>query len=141
MNDIQAALGCSQLRRLEKNIKLRHKIANRYDEELKDLPLQTPICIENCYSSYHLYIIQISINEIKKTHREIFEYLRQEGIGVNLHYIPIYKHPYYQKNGFENYKLENSENYYSKAISLPIYPMLSNEQQDTVISTLKNFLT
>tara|TARA_B110000858_G_scaffold67361_1_gene78221 strand:+ start:652 stop:1809 length:1158 start_codon:yes stop_codon:yes gene_type:complete len=141
MNDIQAALGSSQLNRLEKNIDLRHKIAKRYDEELKELPLQTPYCLDNCYSSYHLYIIQISINDTKRSHKEIFEYLRHEGIGVNLHYIPIYRHPYYQKNGFKNYKLVNSENYYSKAISLPIFPMLNNEQQDTVISKLKNYLT
>jgi dTDP-4-amino-4,6-dideoxygalactose transaminase len=140
MNDIQAALGCSQLNRLEKNIDLRHKIANRYDEELKNLPIETPFCIEKSYSSYHLYIIKITTEETKKTHKEIFNYLRNEGIGVNLHYIPIYKHPYYQNIGFKDYRLPNSEEYYSKAMSIPMYPMLSNKKQDIIINKLKNFL-
>mgnify|MGYP006169237269 CR=1 FL=1 len=140
MNDIQAALGCSQLNRLEKNIELRHKIANRYDEELKNLPIKTPFCLEKSYSSYHLYIIKIITEETKKTHKEVFNYLRSEGIGVNLHYIPIYKHPYYQNIGFKDYRLSNSEEYYSKAISIPMYPMLSNKKQDIIINKLKNFL-
>ena len=140
MNDIQAALGCSQLNRLEKNIDLRHKIANRYNEKLKNLPIETPFCLEKCYSSYHLYIIKITTEETKKSHKEVFNYLRSEGIGVNLHYIPIYKHPYYQNIGFKDYRLKNSEEYYSKAISIPMYPMLSNKKQDIIINKLKNFL-
>ncbi len=140
LNDIQAALGCSQVKRLDKNIKLRHEIANRYDNSLSNLPLKTPFCSQDCFTSYHLYIIRILEEDSKKSHLETFQYLRSKNIGVNLHYIPIYKHPFYQKLGFKDYELPNAEKYYNSAISIPIFPNLNLDQQQEVIKEIENCL-
>lgn len=138
MTDIQAALGVSQMQRLDEFVSRRHTIANRYDERLKNLPLLIPLQQTDSYSSLHLYAIRIQLGQIKKTHQEVFETLRDVGIGVNLHYIPIYHQPYYKNLGFVKGYCPNAESYYSEAISLPMYPALSEVQQDRVIEKLRD---
>ena len=141
MTDLQAALGQSQMQRLDEFVSSRHTIAKRYDERLNYLPLVIPLKQPDSYSSLHLYVIRIQLEQIKKTHREVFEALRNAGIGVNLHYIPVYHQPYYKNLGFVKGYCLNAESYYSEAISLPMYPTLSEGEQDTVIETLKLVLS
>ena len=137
MTDLQAALGLSQMQRLDQFVSQRHAIAERYNQLLKDLPVQTPWQHEDSYSGLHLYVIRLNLAEIGKTHRQMFEGLREMDIGVNLHYIPVYHQPYYRNLGFKvGYCLE-AEQYYAEAISLPIYPNLTEMQQDRVIAALK----
>jgi UDP-4-amino-4,6-dideoxy-N-acetyl-beta-L-altrosamine transaminase len=137
LTDLQAALGLSQMQRLDQFVFQRHAIAERYNQLLSGLPVHTPWQHEDSYSGLHLYVIRLNPAEISKTHRQIFEGLREMNIGVNLHYIPVYHHPYYRNLGFKvGYCLE-AEQYYAEAISLPIYPNLSEMQQDRVIAALK----
>jgi dTDP-4-amino-4,6-dideoxygalactose transaminase len=137
MTDLQAALGESQLERLDNFVSIRHKLAKRYDDLLSDLPLTLPHQKSYGYSAFHLYVIRLESNKNKSYHRNVFELLRNKRIGVNLHYIPIYKHPYYQKIGFEDNDFPESESYYSEAITIPLYPAMSHEDQNTVVSALK----
>lgn len=136
MTDLQAALGLSQMTRLEEFIAKRHVLASRYNEKLAELPLVLPYQIPDSYSGQHLYVIRLKPDERRKSHRLVFESLRAAGIGVNLHYIPVYLHPYYRKMGFEPGYCPEAELYYSEAISLPMYPDLSFSQQDRVIEVL-----
>jgi len=140
MTEIQAALGISQMKRLDDFVSSRHILKDRYDKLLDDLPLVMPHQNANCHSSLHLYPILIDTKIVKKSHSQIFEELRNSGIGVNLHYIPIHLHPYYQKFGFKKGDFPNSEDYYSKAISIPLFSSMTIEQQDTVISILRKIL-
>jgi len=137
MTDIQAALGLSQMQRLDEFVARRHAVAKRYDELLADLPLVTPWQHPDSYSGLHLYVIRLKLGHIRKTHREVFEALRAAGIGVNLHYIPVYRQPYYSDLGFKAGLCPESEQYYAEAISLPMYPALSDAQQDQVVSALR----
>ncbi|MGR3176666.1 MAG: UDP-4-amino-4,6-dideoxy-N-acetyl-beta-L-altrosamine transaminase [Candidatus Anammoxibacter sp.] len=136
MTDIQAALGTSQMKRLDEFVTRRNELAKRYYEKLKDLPVTLPWQHPDTYSAFHLYVVRLKLDEINKTHREIFELLRNSGIGVNLHYIPVHTQPYYQRLGFKEGEFPEAEKYYREAISLPMFPMLTNEEQDRVISTL-----
>ena len=137
MTDLQAALGLSQMQRLDEFVTKRHAIANRYDQLLADFPVYRPWQLEDSYSGLHLYVIRLKLAEIGKTHRQVFESLRKLDIGVNLHYIPVYQQPYYRNLGFKvGYCLE-AEQYYAEAISLPMYPSLTEMQQDAVIAALK----
>ena len=140
MNELQAALGISQMKRLDKFVAMRHQIQLRYDELLKDLPLITPYQGSDNYSSLHLYPIQIKLKEIKRTHQEVFQALRENDIGVNIHYIPVHRQPYYEKMGFEEGSYPNSESYYECAISIPIFQGLTVEMQDEVVDVLKKVL-
>lgn len=136
MTDLQAALGLSQMHRLNEFLTKRHAIANRYDQLLADLPVYTPWQHEDSYSGLHLYVIRLKLTEIGKNHRQVFEVLREMDIGVNLHYIPVYHQPYYENLGFRaGYCLE-AEQYYGNAISLPMYPGLTEAQQDLVVAAL-----
>jgi len=137
MTDLQAALGISQLTRLEEYVKRRNDLAQRYNHLLESLPVTIPWQHSDSYSPFHLYVIRLNMNKIKKSHREIFESMRQQGIGVNLHYIPIHTQPWYQKMGFKKGDFPEAEKYYSEAISLPIYPTMSEHQQDMVVAALK----
>lgn len=137
MTDIQAALGMSQMRRLNEFVAKRHSLALRYDELLANIPVVTPWQHREGYSGYHLYVTRLKLGEISKTHREVFEALRTAGIIVNLHYIPVYRHPYYADLGFEAGHCPEAERHYSEAISLPLYPGLTESQQDKVIATLR----
>lgn len=133
MTDIHAALGFSQLSRLYEYIERRHKIAALYDQEFEGSNLQTPYRNPANTSALHLYVIQVEPTQ----HKRIFNKLRENNVGVNLHYIPVHTQPYYQKLGFAWGDFLNSEDYYRKAISLPIFPTLTEGEQNFVIETVK----
>ena len=138
MTELQAALGISQLTRLNEFVEKRHELAQRYDYLLKDLPIVTPWQDPDSYSGLHLYVIRLKLEEISQTHKGVFEALRNAGIGVNLHYIPVHTQPYYKKRfGFEDEDYPESMKYYSEAISLPMYPDLTAENQTTVALVLR----
>lgn len=142
MTELQAALGLNQLKRLSQFIDKRHELASRYHEKLADLPLKRPTFqSDDHYSALHLYIIRLELGQITKSHRQIFELLREKGIGVNLHYIPVYLQPYYKKLGFKVGHCPQAEQYYKEAISVPLYYDLNHQKQDTVIQALKELLT
>jgi len=140
LTDIQAVLGISQLGRLDEYVIKRNAIAKYYNEKLKELPLQLPIVNVEKYSSFHLYVILLELDSTDKTRREVFDYLRGEGVGVNVHYIPIHTQPYYKKMGFKTGDFPEVECYYSRAITIPIYPSLTNEEQDFIVNSLKTVL-
>lgn len=136
MTDFQAALGVSQMRRLDEFVTQRHVIAQRYEELLKDSPITRPWQHPDSYSGLHLYIVRLLVGAMKTSHREVFERMRAEGIGVNLHYIPVYRQPYYERMGFKPEDFSQAERYYEEAITLPIYPGLTPEQQGEVVRRL-----
>lgn len=140
MTELQAALGVSQMQRLDEFVAKRHQLQQRYDELLQDFPVITPYQSSNAYSALHLYPIQIELDKVNKSHKQIFEELRKNGIGVNLHYIPVHTQPYYQKMGFKLGDFENAESYYSRAISIPMFQGLTFDMQDQVVDTLKKVL-
>ncbi len=137
MTDLQAALGISQMDRLNSYVARRHEIADRYESLLSGLPIQQQKPHQGSYSAYHLYIIRLELDAIHKTHRQVFESLRELGIGVNLHYIPVHTQPYYQELGFQKGDFPNAERYYAEAISLPMFPALSDDQQCEVVVALQ----
>lgn len=141
MTDIQAALGLSQMKRLDEFVARRHAVARRYDEALKDLPLTTPWQHPDTRSSWHLYVIRLKLDAIRNTHREVFEALHAAGIGVNLHYIPVYTQPYYQRLGFDWEDFPSAAQYYREAISIPVYYGLTEAAQDRVVETLREVLS
>ena len=141
MTDIQAALGLSQMQRVNDFVSMRHTIATRYNQMLSALPVVQPWQHHDGYTSYHLYVIRLKLDEISKTHREVYEMLRAAGVLVNLHYIPVYRQPYYEQMGFSAGYCAEAEQYYSEAISLPMYPGLTEQQQDYVVSALENALS
>jgi len=140
MTDLQAALGISQMSRLDKFVKKRHLLRERYDKFLKDLPLIIPYQSLSNYSALHLYPIQIDLEKIKKTRSQVFDELRSAEIGVNVHYIPIHMQPYYNQFGFQEGDFPCSEYYYSRAISLPLFFSMTFDQQDKVIKNLRDIL-
>jgi UDP-4-amino-4,6-dideoxy-N-acetyl-beta-L-altrosamine transaminase len=140
MTDIQAALGLSQMNRLDEFVTKRQAIADRYNQELQDLPIILPWQHPDTYSAYHLYVICLEEDKITKTHRQVFEELRQAGIGVNLHYIPVHTQPYYSQLGFDWGDFPVSEYYYSTAISIPMYSAMLEEQQGEVTRVIKEVL-
>lgn len=137
MTELQAALGVSQLKRVDDFISRRHLLAKRYNELLKDFPLITPFQIKDGYSAFHLYVIRLDNQSINKSHFQVFEALRGFDIGVNLHYIPVYRQPYYRGMGFDQNGFPSAEKYYQEAISLPIFSAMSFEEQDEVVDALK----
>jgi len=137
VTDLQAALGLSQMQRLDEFVAKRHAIARRYDQLLADLPVITPWQHADSYSGLHLYVIRLRLADIDKTHRQVFEALRAAGIGVNLHYIPVYRQPYYERLGFKAGHCPDAEQYYAEAISLPMYPQLTEAQQNHVVTVLR----
>ena len=140
MTDLQAALGVSQMHRLDDYITRRHAIARRYDEQFAALPVTTPWQHPDGYSGLHLYPIRLQLDRITRTHREVFEALRQHGIGVNLHYIPVHTQPYYQRMGFKAGDYPQAERYYAEAISLPMYPTMTQSQQEAVMTAVQGAL-
>ena len=136
MSDFQAALGLSQLDQLDKFVEQRNELAQNYDEAFKDAPIRRQVLPEKTYSARHLYIIRVA----KHQHLSLFKKLLNDGIGVNLHYIPVHLQPYYRDLGFEKGDFPESEQYGKEAISLPLYPKLTTEKQNRVIATLGNFI-
>jgi UDP-4-amino-4,6-dideoxy-N-acetyl-beta-L-altrosamine transaminase len=135
MTDLQAALGLSQLQRLEEFHARRHAIARRYDVLLEGLPVTTPWQHPDAVSGMHLYVIRLT--RAGRTHREVFDALRAAGIGVNVHYIPVYRQPYYERMGFRAADFPEAERYYAQALSLPMYPDLTDQQQEAVVAALR----
>ena len=136
MTDICAALGLSQLARIDEFLARRREIAAAYDAAFADLPIRTPWQHPDTASAWHLYIIRIDRGRTARSHREIFDALREAGVGVNVHYIPVYRQPYYRALGFGQGHCPNAEAYYAEAISLPMYPGLSDEEQQHVIAAV-----
>jgi len=141
MTELQAALGISQFDRLDEYVARRHEIADFYDHAFAGLPLRTPLRDAKNYSGSHLYVITLELEKITKSRRQVFDELRGRGIGVNVHYIPVHLQPYYRKLGFEAGQFPVSEDYYSRAISLPLHPSLSKEDQRAVVQALSDILT
>jgi UDP-4-amino-4,6-dideoxy-N-acetyl-beta-L-altrosamine transaminase len=133
MTDLQAALGCSQFARLDEYVARRHALARRYDELLAGLPVVTPWQSPHAYSALHLYPIRVDA----RRRRDIFDAMRARGMGVNVHYIPVHTQPYYRRLGFKAGDFPEAERYYAEAISIPIFPTLSEAHQDEVIAALR----
>jgi UDP-4-amino-4,6-dideoxy-N-acetyl-beta-L-altrosamine transaminase len=139
MNDISAALGLSQLNKIDKFIRRRRDIADKYNNELTGLPVELPTESPDCRSSFHLYVVRLKLDQLSISRLEIFSRLRRSGLGVNVHYIPVHTQPYFQREfGFRYGDFPNSERYYEQAISLPIFPKLTPAEQDYAI---KSFIT
>ena len=137
LTDIHAALGLSQMKRLEEFVETRNQIANRYTKVLAHLPVTVQLQPLDVYSAFHLYVIRLRLPKTKKSHREVFEALRAAGFGVNLHYIPVYRQPYYAQMGFNPSHFPESERYYADAISIPMYSGITEDQQDRVVAALR----
>jgi UDP-4-amino-4,6-dideoxy-N-acetyl-beta-L-altrosamine transaminase len=144
MTELQAALGISQMHRLDSYVARRHQLAQRYNKLLSGLPLITPWEHPDGYSGLHLYVIRLQLDKINKTHRQVFEALREQGISVNLHYIPVHIQPYYARLGaqvgYHATSFPQANAYYEQAISLPLYATLSDAQQDVVAGALRTSL-
>ena len=141
MTDIQAALGISQLERLDDFVSQRHSVAQRYDSELSSLPIRLPFQSGETYSSYHLYPIRVQEDESKISQRELYSAMIEQAVMVNLHYIPVYRQPYYERMGFEAGYCPEAEKYHRDAISIPMYSSLTEEDQTKVIELLHGFLS
>ncbi|WP_338660013.1 UDP-4-amino-4,6-dideoxy-N-acetyl-beta-L-altrosamine transaminase [Pseudomonas bubulae] len=137
MTELQAALGVTQMERLDQYVARRHQLARRYDDLLTGLPVTAPWQHADSYSGLHLYVIRLQLDKIQKTHRQVFEALRELGIGVNLHYIPVHTQPYYERMGFKPDDFPQSQTYYQEAISIPMFQTMTDEQQDEVIAALR----
>lgn len=140
MTELQAALGLSQMERLDEYVAVRHKLARRYDELLGDLPLVLPWQHPDSYSGMHLYVVRLKLDEIDYSHKQVFQSLRNDGIGVNLHYIPVHTQPYYSRMGFKADAFPEALAYYRSAISLPLFPTMTQQQQDKVVVALRRAL-
>jgi len=141
MSDISAAMGISQIKKIDKFVEKRNIIANKYYESLSDLPIKLQLFDQKkYYSSFHLFIIQLELDNLKNTHKKIFSLLRRSGIGVNLHYAPIHLQPYYKKLGFKKGDFKNAEKYATRAISIPVHPKLSHNQFKYVLEQLKRII-
>ena len=140
MTELQAALGLSQLERLDTYVAKRGAFAARYDRLLDGLPLRCPQQHSNTGSAWHLYVINLDLPQINKTHKEVFEALRATGVGVNLHYIPVHMQPFYRDRGFNPGDFPAAEAYYAQAISLPVYPTMTEADQDYIVQALRDIL-
>jgi UDP-4-amino-4,6-dideoxy-N-acetyl-beta-L-altrosamine transaminase len=136
MTDLQAALGLSQLTRLDVMRGRREHLAQRYDQMLADLPVLLPARLRDRCSSWHLYVIEIDEERSSRTRADVYRSLRAAGIGVNVHYIPVHTQPFYSRLGFKRGDFPASEHYYSRAISIPLFPALTDEQQEFVVQRL-----
>ncbi len=140
LTDLQAALGISQLKRIEPFLAARRSLADYYNEKLSELPLRQPRQIPDSLSAWHLYVVRIQCENINKTHRQVFEKLRQAGIGVNLHYIPVHLQPYYAAMGFKQGDFPEAEKYYGEAISIPMFAAIMDDEKRTVVRSLEQIL-
>jgi dTDP-4-amino-4,6-dideoxygalactose transaminase len=136
LTDIAAALGISQLSRLDDILAARHTLARKYDSLLQKYPVTIPWQDPDCSSATHLYIIRPDLRNLNTSHAELFERLNSRGIAANLHYIPLYRHPFYSIRGFRHADYPNAEAYYANAMSIPLYPGLGEEQQHHIVEAL-----
>ena len=138
MNEIEAALGISQLKKLNLFNKKRNILAKKYKKNFASLPIKVQQITKNCISTYHLFVI-IFPNSIirKKFYSKIFNFFRKKNIGVNLHYLPVHLQPFYKKMGFRNGNFNVSENYSKRALSIPLYPSLTFQNQNKVIKVIR----
>ena len=136
---MQCALGLSQMSRLDDYVAKRNEIAHKYHNALSQLSLKLPSVTKDCHSAYHLYVIQLSDDQ--RDRRSVFEFLRAQNIGVNVHYIPVCNQPYYQALGFKKGYCKNAQAYYDRAISLPMFPTMTEEQFDYVVKMLGEALS
>lgn len=141
MTDMQAALGASQMARIDQFIDRRHELAARYDQMLANLPLTLPWQHPDGRSGLHLYVVRLQLDRTNRSHREVFDDLRARGVLVNLHYIPIYRQPYYARFGYAAADFPESEAYYREAISIPMFHAMTDAQQDQVVQALTDVLT
>jgi UDP-4-amino-4,6-dideoxy-N-acetyl-beta-L-altrosamine transaminase len=140
LSDIHAALGLSQLQRLDQYVSMRQTLAASYYDFLVDLPILLPLQHADCFSAFHLYIIRIDPQQTTTPHLKVFKTLTAQGIGVSLHYTPVHLQPFYQRMGFKEGDFPEAESYYQQAITLPLYPTLTYQQQDQVIAALTKAL-
>ena len=140
MTDIQAALGSSQLERLGRYVDRRNELAARYDQLLQGLPLSLPTVLPGNRSAFHLYVVRVERGIAAKPRRQVFDEMRQAGIGVNVHYLPVHLQPYYRDLGFFEGQYPEAEAYAAEAITLPLYPAMTIQQQDQVVLALRNLL-
>ena len=136
MTDIQAALGLSQLDRLDRYIDRRKELVGQYESLLAGLPVAIPLQHPDSDSAWHLYVVRLDLSSTERTHLDVFTRLRRSGVGVNLHYIPVHTQPYYQAQDLVTYHCPEAERYYAEALSLPLFPTLRNEDQESVVTAL-----
>ncbi|MFC2315937.1 MAG: UDP-4-amino-4,6-dideoxy-N-acetyl-beta-L-altrosamine transaminase [Selenomonas massiliensis] len=140
MTDIQAALGASQMDRVDEFVARRRFLAARYDELLRDLPLKTPFVLDGAQPSWHLYIVRIDFDCVDKTKQQIFAEMREKGIALNLHYIPVHTQPYYEALGFHAEDCPAAVEYYREALTLPLYPCMTDAEQEMAARALREVL-
>ena len=140
MTDIHAALGLQQMKRLDEFIRSRQSIAKHYDDLFVDLPILSPWQHPDSQSSFHLYLIRLKLQELNKTQKQIYQELINLNIQANLHYIPVYRQPYFEKMGFASSYCPEAENYYSDVLSIPMYPGLLKTQQEYIVNSLKSVI-
>ena len=140
MTDIQAALGASQMDRLDEFVARRRALAARYDELLRDFPLRTPFVLKEAQPSWHLYIVRIDFDRVRKTRQQIFAEMRARGIALNLHYIPVHTQPYYEALGFRAEDCPAAMEYYREALTLPLYPCMTDAEQEMTARALREVL-
>ena len=140
MTDIQAALGASQMDRLDAFVARRRFLAARYDALLRDLPLRTPFVLDGAQPSWHLYIVRIDFDRVHKTKQQIFADMREKGIALNLHYIPVHTQPYYEALGFHAEDCPAAVEYYREALTLPLYPSMTDAEQEMAARALREVL-
>ncbi|MDC0893231.1 UDP-4-amino-4,6-dideoxy-N-acetyl-beta-L-altrosamine transaminase [Pseudomonadales bacterium] len=140
MTELQAALGVSQMKRLDEFVARRHEFQEYYDELLYSVPIVTPFQSPDCYSALHLYPILLDQSQVNKSRQLVFKELRASGIGVNVHYIPVHMQPYYKDKGFKQGDFPKAENYYKNVISIPLFQSLTKQMQDEVVGALKRIL-
>ena len=140
MTDLQAALGASQMTKLDAFVARRRQLVQRYHEKLNGLPIRTPYCLPEANPSWHLYIVRLDLDRVKKSKQEIFAGMKEHGVMLNLHYIPVHLQPYYRELGFGDGDFPVSEQYYREALTLPLYYDLTDAQQDEIIGALRDVL-
>ena len=140
MTDLQAALGASQMTKLDAFVARRRQLVPRYHEKLNGLPIRTPYCLPEANPSWHLYIVRLDLDRVKKSKQEIFAGMKEHGVMLNLHYIPVHLQPYYRELGFGDGDFPVSEQYYREALTLPLYYDLTDAQQDEIIAALRDVL-
>lgn len=140
LSDIHAALGLSQMKRVDAFLSRRRELANRYKDQLSNVPIQLPLEQTDSKSSWHLYVVRIQLENIAQTRKEIFETLKSAGIGVNVHYIPVHVQPYYRALGFQPGDFPEAEKYYNEALTLPLFPALTDSKQEFIIDHVREII-